>query len=598
MNEFDPNRDAVLTNPWNESRQKPEQVTPDGLDLTEWNTFRIYWYPDKARIEWTWVIDPATNAEILLRAETDPYYVPDEPMSLYFNFWAPTSDWEKAFDPLFDPVDDSKLNEISAYEIDYVEVRVPEPQTLVCLVVGAAWLLRRRGNGRQKWNMHKPFAERQHSTGGCAPSRGASSFRIPLFVFLVAQIDLPSAKCQVPPLDVLGKDAAEVGRMYSCPGRELWEVGDVLLPPAVKAISFEPGGASYVAIAGVDNDNRVRYLRLRPRSQEALRRDLKRVLAEHGYTMYPADELAELFPVASRTIGAPILGQVLERREIPLSPTFTGIFEKRRVEGFEDVGYREYTARRIAHTTDSTAYAFYDELWDNADRPIDIMGDVTIATADLFWQWTVDELLRQLEAKRIGYFGAAAGLGYEERVRSGALGTGAYPRLRLAFGLAARSPFAEDRLVRQTAGVLLNASEVEKAAVHAHEPGEAPRSTLAIMEENRQSVASSLVPLLADQNEHVANRAQAILVESRDPHAIPHLVAILRKGQGLQRAKDVLLSMDKQSAVDGLLPLLASTKTAPGALELLKEITGEDFGRNLPRWRKWAREYRPAKDEG
>ena len=83
----------VLTNTWNDSQQWPEQVVVPELDITQWQTFRIYWCPDPC-IKWVWVIDPGTpqEQEVMLRTETDPARIPDEPMQLYFNFWAPTAD--------------------------------------------------------------------------------------------------------------------------------------------------------------------------------------------------------------------------------------------------------------------------------------------------------------------------------------------------------------------------------------------------------------------------------------------------------------------------------------------------------------------------
>ena len=64
-------------------------------------------------------------------------------MQLYFNFWAPTSIWEKAYDGDLKPdqVDNGIYYE---YWIDYAEVRVPEPASCTVLALGAAWLLRRR----------------------------------------------------------------------------------------------------------------------------------------------------------------------------------------------------------------------------------------------------------------------------------------------------------------------------------------------------------------------------------------------------------------------------------------------------------------------
>ena len=144
---FDPPR-QVLTNTWDDSQQKPVQVVmPDAFDLTDWQTFRIYWCPDLC-VKWAW-INPSTGEEVLLRTETDPAYILDEPVQLYFNFWAPTEDWPKAYDP--DLVPDQEDNGVYyEYWIDYAEVRVPEPGTCLVLVVGSGCLLapRKRRVGR------------------------------------------------------------------------------------------------------------------------------------------------------------------------------------------------------------------------------------------------------------------------------------------------------------------------------------------------------------------------------------------------------------------------------------------------------------------
>jgi len=117
-----PTGDPVLTNTWNETREKPQYVTNDGCDLAEWNTFRIYWYPDDHRVEWTW-IDPVAG-ETLLRTETDAFFIPNESMSLYFNFWAPAATWGDAHDANLQPAQTPGENKIYTYEIDYAEVRV------------------------------------------------------------------------------------------------------------------------------------------------------------------------------------------------------------------------------------------------------------------------------------------------------------------------------------------------------------------------------------------------------------------------------------------------------------------------------------------
>jgi hypothetical protein len=48
-------------------------------------------------------------------------------MSLYFNFWAPTSSWGDAYDAGLQPVSTPEQDQVCGYQIDYVEVCVPEP---------------------------------------------------------------------------------------------------------------------------------------------------------------------------------------------------------------------------------------------------------------------------------------------------------------------------------------------------------------------------------------------------------------------------------------------------------------------------------------
>lgn len=141
----------VLTNTWNDSQQKAEQKPIPELDITQWQKFRIYWYPDPLapKVEWTW-FDPAGD-EKLLRSETDIARIPDEPMSLYFNLWAPTSIWPKAYDGTLEPhqVDNGVMYE---YWVDDVVVLVPEPTSCMILAIGAVWLL----TGRSRWVRRPP----------------------------------------------------------------------------------------------------------------------------------------------------------------------------------------------------------------------------------------------------------------------------------------------------------------------------------------------------------------------------------------------------------------------------------------------------------
>jgi hypothetical protein len=124
-----PGGDPVLTNAWNETVEKPEYVAPDGLDVTEWNTFRIYWDPVLRRVDWTW-LDPV-NGETTLRSETVASAVPDEAMQVYFNFWAPAASWPDAYSASLQPVSEPGQNVIHSYRIDWIEVRAQgEPAAL------------------------------------------------------------------------------------------------------------------------------------------------------------------------------------------------------------------------------------------------------------------------------------------------------------------------------------------------------------------------------------------------------------------------------------------------------------------------------------
>ncbi len=144
------NDDPVLTNTWNDSYPKEMYVQPDGVNLSDWQTFIIYWFPGEHRVDWKW-INPVTTEEEWLRTEDDAFFVPDEPMQLYFNFWAPGPGWPDAYCDELQPVDDIALDQTFRYQVDYVEFRVPEPMTCTFLAAGAGLLLarhRRRMLGR------------------------------------------------------------------------------------------------------------------------------------------------------------------------------------------------------------------------------------------------------------------------------------------------------------------------------------------------------------------------------------------------------------------------------------------------------------------
>ena len=90
-----------------------------GLDLTEFNTFKIRWLPNSTE----WYVNGA-----LLSSWPDAH--PTAPMPVRFNFWAPDAGWTAAFDSGLQPVLSAGLNQSFAYDVDYVQVSVvpvPEP---------------------------------------------------------------------------------------------------------------------------------------------------------------------------------------------------------------------------------------------------------------------------------------------------------------------------------------------------------------------------------------------------------------------------------------------------------------------------------------
>ncbi len=82
-----------------------------GLDLTQFNTYRIEWLPDQVR----WLI----NGQVV-RTETDT--VPDSPMRVELNFWAPDSTFAEAFDAALQPEGSAADNDEYFFEVDFLRV--------------------------------------------------------------------------------------------------------------------------------------------------------------------------------------------------------------------------------------------------------------------------------------------------------------------------------------------------------------------------------------------------------------------------------------------------------------------------------------------
>lgn len=109
-----------------------------GLDLGAFNTYAVLWQSN--RIEWF------VNGESV-REET--VKVPDDPMTVRLNFWAPDSNFAEAYSAALTPAVTEPENEIYFFEVDYVEIRrVPplpvaglrSPLALALALVAAAGL--------------------------------------------------------------------------------------------------------------------------------------------------------------------------------------------------------------------------------------------------------------------------------------------------------------------------------------------------------------------------------------------------------------------------------------------------------------------------
>ncbi len=107
-----------------------------GLDLSAFNTYTVRWLPD--RVEW--FVNGA-----LVRTETTT--VPDDPMNVRLNFWAPNMFFVEAYDASLQPAAVEEDNEIYFTEVDYVEIRrvvvsppllSPLGLLLMALALGAA----------------------------------------------------------------------------------------------------------------------------------------------------------------------------------------------------------------------------------------------------------------------------------------------------------------------------------------------------------------------------------------------------------------------------------------------------------------------------
>lgn len=110
----------ILTNAYNEEPLGvgDPQYVPLAEELTNYHDYRIEIAPGSIR----WFVD-----DTLMREETDT--VPDDPMRLHVNYWAPGPEWPDIYNPLLPPVMDPATNQTFVFDIDYVHVaRLGEDQ--------------------------------------------------------------------------------------------------------------------------------------------------------------------------------------------------------------------------------------------------------------------------------------------------------------------------------------------------------------------------------------------------------------------------------------------------------------------------------------
>ena len=106
----------VLTNVFNNDNftvpGHPLFATVPGFSLTDFNLYRVDWLSDRVR----WWINGILVREDLVN-------VPDDPMTIRLNLWAPSSTFAAAYNAALQPVDNAGANQTFFYDVDFVEVR-------------------------------------------------------------------------------------------------------------------------------------------------------------------------------------------------------------------------------------------------------------------------------------------------------------------------------------------------------------------------------------------------------------------------------------------------------------------------------------------
>lgn len=112
-------------------------VAPTGFDATTWNTYRMELEPSKVN----WYVNDSL-------VWTQANVVPNDPMTIRANFWAPDVGWAAAYNAALQPTSLAVDNVIFRYDIDYIRVSsVPEPSSwMPFTIMAAAAMCGRRRN--------------------------------------------------------------------------------------------------------------------------------------------------------------------------------------------------------------------------------------------------------------------------------------------------------------------------------------------------------------------------------------------------------------------------------------------------------------------
>lgn len=123
INASSPTSDPVLMTTWNNYRtdgsnfwdpnvHSSVSTNIAGLNLAEFNTFKIRWLPD--RVQWY-----VNNIPV----RTALHAVPDVPAPIRANFWAPGTEWQDAYAATLQPTANAASNVSQFYDVDSIAVR-------------------------------------------------------------------------------------------------------------------------------------------------------------------------------------------------------------------------------------------------------------------------------------------------------------------------------------------------------------------------------------------------------------------------------------------------------------------------------------------